>query len=167
MYDAIFYLYFLGLLVSVRRSAFTLQSRRSFLLVLLNETTKLMQAKVGLISSESCLHHFCRLLAGIKNHFTLVDLTQPPEYQVWLRQLTTFTVEILQGWATVSNRTVHYVVKLWASLVLPTPYLQARDGFNKTKTAPVPPYLKGLDEFVPEIVKVFVRSRCDMCASAV
>lgn len=125
-----------------------------------------MQSKLGLVNSEDCLHHFCRLLAAIKSHFTLVDLTQPDEYQQWLTNLATFTTNVLEAWSTVSNRTVHYLIKLWASLVLPTPYLQARDGLRTSNSSTVPPYLRGLDVFVPQIVRQFIHSRCEMCSSA-
>ena len=133
------------------------------------ESSILMESKIGLTSSEACLHHFCRLLAAIKNHFTLVDLTQPKQYHSWLSELAKFTVDVLRAWGTVSNRSVHYLIKLWASLVLPTPYLQVRDGYRQNSNSGntnTPSYLMGLDNYVPEIVRVFIQTRCEMCAAA-
>lgn len=131
-------------------------------------TVELMRSKVGLTKSEECLHNFCRLLLSIKQFFTLVDLTKPDEYPVWLEALALFTKDVLNAGESVSTRTVQYLIKVWGSLVLPTPYLQVRDGYRTLNSeSRLPRYLEGLVNYVPLIVNLFVSTRCDLCAAVV
>lgn len=169
------------LLVAVRRSVFDPDSRLDFLVALLEGTTTLMREKHGLSHSEACLHNLCRVLARIKNHFQLIDLSRPPQYRPWLEEFAKFTESVLGAWRSISTRSVHYLMRLWASLVLPTPYLQVRDGYRisaptaRDSASPAaatkandkaPTYLTGLVVFVPGVVRAFVSTRADLCASA-
>mmetsp|Transcript_18872 Transcript_18872/g.37074 ORF Transcript_18872/g.37074 Transcript_18872/m.37074 type:complete len:1490 (-) Transcript_18872:78-4547(-) len=154
-----------ALLASTRRSVFDESSRHEFLVALLEGSTQLMQEKTGLSHSEPCLHHLCRLLSRMKSHFQLVELAKPPQYQVWLEALASFTEGTLAAWRTVSTRSMHYLVRLWSALVLPTPYLRIREGLNRDGSSQ-PAYLRGLDQYVPRVVHAFVSTRADMCSAA-
>ena len=154
----------IALLAATRRSVFDDQSRYDFLVALLEGSTVLMQKKIGLGQSEACLHHLCRLLSRMKSHFQLVELAKPQQYHLWLESLCSFTESVLSAWRSISSRSVHYLIRLWGALVLPTPYLRMRDGLTPGKQGQ-PNYLVGLDNFVPRVVQAFVSSRSDMCSA--
>jgi len=157
----------IALLASTRRSVFDDKSRQAFLVALLEGSTELMKEKTGLSHSDACLHHLCRLLSRTKSHFQLVELAKPPQYQQWLSSLATFTEEVFNAWRTVSTRSVHYLVRLWGALVLPTPYLRMREGSSRGNDGEAQPnYLRGLDTFVPRIVKSFMTTRATLCSAA-
>ena len=155
----------LVLLAACRRSVFDRSTRRAFLAALLAGTRGVMVSKVGLANSDACSHQVCRLLSRIKCHFQLSELVASAPYKLWLEQLAAFTIEALHSWRSVSSRSTHYLMSLWAALVLPTPYLQLRDSGGGGR-----PGAEALDHnlraFVPQVVRGFVESRCELAAAA-
>eukprot|EP00924_Labyrinthula_sp_SR-Ha-C_P008987 snap_masked-scaffold_2-processed-gene-8.28-mRNA-1 protein AED:1.00 eAED:1.00 QI:0/0/0/0/1/1/2/0/1283 len=151
--------------ISIRRSLYQAQSRTNCLKVLLTQTTMIMNTKTGLNSEQpdSVLHEFCRLLYTIKNHYQLVDLTQPQEYHPWLNQLRAFTCDLLNPTAFTDfdeseAQIIFYLMKLWSGIYVPVPYLVVRDQVNikALETDNVPVYLRNLKAHMSEVIKSFI-----------
>ena len=175
----------LGLLTCIRRSVFEKATRSAFIDALLEGTTEIMRDRTGLSHSESCVHNLCVLLSRIKQHFQLTELVSSSFYFEWLKQLCNFTESALAGWQSVSSRSVHFLMDLWACIVAPTPFLKARQTFQERSTTYTEHQLQqkhadgyaatgpdnlnveqGLADFVPRVFRAFIASRCDLAAAA-
>ncbi len=124
-----------------------------------------MRDRHGLSHSESCLHHTCRLLASIKSHFQYAEITKQANFVEWIRHLGNFTKDILSSYRSVSTRSTHYIMSLWAALVLPTPYIKLQKEFNGRNQVLDASELE-LNTLVSQVVNNFISSRCELCATA-
>mmetsp|Transcript_47243 Transcript_47243/g.101123 ORF Transcript_47243/g.101123 Transcript_47243/m.101123 type:complete len:1094 (+) Transcript_47243:406-3687(+) len=138
----------LVLLAALRRSFFQKEEDRGKLLAsMMQGTTTVLASKMGL-QDHQCYHELCRLLGKINATHQLNELCSTEQFQVWIEQVYSFTMDSLRHWEVMPN-SKHYLLGFWAALVNPVIMMQDK--------AP-----KALETFIQQITLAYVESRLFM-----
>jgi exportin-7 len=141
----------LMLLASVRRSLFSDdKERKRFLTQLMVGICRILQSQQGLNDAEN-YHEFCRLLGRLKSNYQLSELVKTEGYQNWIDLVAKFTINSFQQWQWSSN-SMHYLLGLWARLVVAVPYVKPDLQGQSTAL---------LDGYIPQLVQAYIQSRLD------
>jgi exportin-7 len=142
----------LVLLAALRRSFFQKEEDRTKLLAsMMAGTTGVIAAKMGL-QDMGCYHEMCRLLGKLNATHQLNELCASPQFQVWIEQVYSFTMDSLRQWEVMPN-SKHYLLNFWAALVSPVILLQDK--------AP-----KALETYIQQITIAYVESRLFMAEAS-
>eukprot|EP00932_Pfiesteria_piscicida_P013302 SRR837773.24831.p1 GENE.SRR837773.24831~~SRR837773.24831.p1 ORF type:complete len:397 (+),score=122.12 SRR837773.24831:72-1193(+) len=88
----------LVLLAALRRSFFQKEEDRTKLLAsMMQGTTGVLASKMGL-QDHQCYHELCRLLGKINATHQLNELCASEQFQVWIEQVYSFTMDSLRHW---------------------------------------------------------------------
>lgn len=113
----------LVLFISVRRSLFQDNARKTFLLRIMTAVCEIMRERIGLHDMD-CYHQFCRLLGKLKANYQLSDLVTTAGYPEWIKLAADFAVTSFKQIHNVSN-SAHYILGLWSRLVAAAPHLSS------------------------------------------
>merc|ERR1719201_1180191 len=75
-------------------------------------TTGILGGKLGL-QDHGCYHELCRLLGKINATHQLNELCASEQFQVWIEQVYSFTMDSLRHWEVMPN-SKHYLLGFWA-----------------------------------------------------
>jgi len=142
----------LVLLAALRRSFFQKEEDRTRLLAsMMQGTTVVLSSKMGL-QDHACYHELCRLLGKINATHQLNELCASEQFQVWIEQVYSFTMDSLRHWEYKPN-SKHYLLGFWASMVSPVILLQDK--------AP-----KALEAYIQQITVAYIESRLFMAEAS-
>jgi exportin-7 len=142
----------LVLLAALRRSFFQKEEDRTRLLgSMIAGTTGILASKMGL-QEMGCYHELCRLLGKINATHQLNELCVSEQFQVWIEQVYSFTMDSLRQWEVMPN-SKHYLLGFWAAMVSPVILLQDK--------AP-----KALETYIQQITVAYVESRLFMAEAS-
>lgn len=142
----------LVLLAALRRSFFQKEDDRTRLLAsMMQGTTGILASKMGL-QDHACYHELCRLLGKINATHQLNELCASEQFQVWIEQVYSFTMDSLRHWEVMPN-SKHYLLGFWAAMVSPVILLADK--------AP-----KQLEAYIQQITVAYVESRLFMAEAS-
>jgi exportin-7 len=142
----------LVMLSALRRSFFQKEEDRHKLLAsMMQGTTGLLASKMGL-QDHNCYHEMCRLLGKINATHQLNELCASADFQIWIEQVYSFTMDSLRNWERMPN-SKHYLLSFWASMVSPVILLQDK--------AP-----KALESYIQQVTVAYVESRLFMAEAS-
>mmetsp|Transcript_24122 Transcript_24122/g.77650 ORF Transcript_24122/g.77650 Transcript_24122/m.77650 type:complete len:1092 (-) Transcript_24122:124-3399(-) len=142
----------LVLLAALRRSFFQKEEDRTKLLAsMMQGTTGVLAAKMGLQDTQ-CYHELCRLLGKINATHQLNELCASEQFQVWIEQVYSFSMDSLRHWEVMPN-SKHYLLGFWAAMVSPVILLQDK--------AP-----KALEAYIQQITLAYIESRLFMAEAS-
>lgn len=142
----------LVLLAALRRSFFQKEEDRAKSLAsMVQGTTGVLASKLGL-SDHGCYHQLCRLLGKINTQHNLSELCASEQFQVWIQEVYSFTMDSLRHWEVMPN-SKHYLLGFWAAMVSPVILLQDK--------AP-----KALETYIQQITTAYVESRLFMAEAS-
>jgi len=142
----------LVLLAALRRSFFQKEDDRTRLLAsMMQGTTGVLASKMGL-QDHGCYHELCRLLGKINATHQLNELCASEQFQVWIEQVYSFTMDSLRHWEVMPN-SKHYLLGFWAAMVNPVILLAEK--------AP-----KQLEAYIQQITVAYVESRLFMAEAS-
>jgi len=104
------------------------------------------------LQDHGCYHELCRLLGKINATHQLNELCASEQFQVWIEQVYSFTMDSLRHWEVMPN-SKHYLLGFWAAMVSPVILLQDK--------AP-----KALEAYIQQITIAYVESRLFMAEAA-
>jgi len=131
---------------SIRRSIFASQDNRSaYLTKILEATCTILQQHASSLQYTAVYVHYCRVLVAIKSNYKLDDIAEASCYQTWIGLVAQFTKESFKSWKH-SNSAIHYLIQLWARIILSIPYMRWE----------MPTFL---DQFIPQIAEEFLNTR--------
>eukprot|EP00418_Pyrodinium_bahamense_P093345 CAMPEP_0179031306 /NCGR_PEP_ID=MMETSP0796-20121207/11003_1 /TAXON_ID=73915 /ORGANISM="Pyrodinium bahamense, Strain pbaha01" /LENGTH=775 /DNA_ID=CAMNT_0020727495 /DNA_START=109 /DNA_END=2437 /DNA_ORIENTATION=+ len=114
-------------------------------------TTGILASKMGL-QDHGAYHEVCRLLGKINATHQLNELCASEQFQVWIEQVYSFTMDSLRHWEVMPN-SKHYLLGFWAGMVSPVILLQDK--------AP-----KQLEAYIQQITLAYVESRLFMAEAS-
>jgi exportin-7 len=142
----------LVLLAALRRSFFQKEEDRGKLLAsMMQGTTGVLASKMGL-QEHGCYHELCRLLGKINATHQLNELCATEQFQVWIEQVYSFTMDSLRHWEVMPN-SKHYLLGFWAAMVSPVILMREK--------AP-----KALETYIQQITIAYVESRLFMAEAS-
>eukprot|EP00927_Polykrikos_kofoidii_P004360 TRINITY_DN11721_c0_g1_i1.p1 TRINITY_DN11721_c0_g1~~TRINITY_DN11721_c0_g1_i1.p1 ORF type:complete len:1091 (-),score=216.08 TRINITY_DN11721_c0_g1_i1:82-3354(-) len=142
----------LVLLSSLRRSFWPNEEGRGKLLsAMISGTTGILAGKLGL-QDHGCYHELCRLLGRINATYQLNELCTSEQFQGWIEQVYSFTMDSLRHWEVMPN-SKHYLLWFWAGMV--NPVILLRDN--------VP---RALEAYIQQITIAYVESRLFMAEAS-
>lgn len=142
----------LVLLAALRRSFFQREEDRTRLLAsMMQGTTGVLASKMGL-QDPQCYHELCRLLGKINATHQLHELCASEQFQSWIEQVYSFTMDSLRHWEVMPN-SKHYLLGFWAAMVSPVILLQDK--------AP-----KVLEAYIQQVTVAYIESRLFMAEAS-
>lgn len=142
----------LVLLAALRRSFFQKEEDRGKLLTsMMAGTTGILASKMGL-QDYGCYHELCRLLGKMNATHQLSELCASDQFQVWIEQVYSFTMDSLRHWEVMPN-SKHYLLGFWAAMVSPVIFMREK----------VP---KALEAYIQQITIAYVESRLFMAEAS-